>query len=399
MAKTRHLIALSSALILTAACTTTTQETAPVVDPSTSTDVSWIDTEKGSHTPEFGEPIVLGSISDDTNNDVVADEETMVIQSNVSASAQPFDYRETVVSRKIQQLTNDQGKIKEYADSYDDELRGLQTSSESTTKAYYDVIAGINAHLQRGTTPGNPILIEKAQIAQAKLDSLATDVTDLNVLANDIASNASLASYLMEAIRATYGVSGAVDEDHQALTKLEDHVNNLNVQTDRQLNEVNEDINRRTSYLSSERRNLQTLSLAIANGELYGQSLANRSYFSPASALPGSAPAPTAKAPVNSSKPLVVIRFDRPNVDFEQAVYLAASQALEKYPNVGFEVVAVSPAGVNPAQAALATTDSQNNAESVLRAMSQMGIPGNRVALSSAKSPAARSSEVHIFIR
>lgn len=390
MANKRHFIALSSALILVAACSTTAQSTSPMVDASTDPAVSWVDADKGSYSPS-AEPVILGSVSNNSD--------TMVIKSNVSSADVPFQYRETVVSRKVQQLSNDQSKIKQFADSYDDKLRSLQASSEATTKNYYDVIAGINAHLQRGTTPGNPILIEKAQVAQQRLDALSSDVTNLNVLANDIASNASLASYLMEAIRATYGVSGAVDEDHQSLKELEDKVNNLNVQADRQLNEVNEDINRRTSYLSSERRNLQTLSLAIANGELYGQSLANRSYFSPASALPGSAPLGMAKAPVNSSKPLVVIRFDRPNVDFEQAVYLAASQALEKYPNVSFEVVAVAPAGVNPAQSALATTDSQNNAEAVLRSMSQMGIPGNRVALSSAKSPAARSSEVHIFIR
>lgn len=385
MTKARHLIALSSAFFLLTACSSTaSQETTPVTNTPANQEASWMDAGKTA-------PVELGSMSDS--------DDTMVIKSQVATSDVPFQYRETVVSRKIQQLQNDKDKIQQYADSYDSKLRTLQASSENTTKSYYDVVAGINAHLQRGTTPGNPILVEKAQVAQNNLDALSNDITSLNVLANDIASNASLASYLMEAIRATYGVSGAVDEDHKALTALEDEVNNLNVQTDRQLNEVNEDINRRTSYLSSERRNLQTLSLAIANGELYGQSLANRSYFSPASALPGSAPAPTAQAPVNSSKPLVVIRFDRPNVDFEQAVYLAASQALEKYPTVGFEVVAVSPAGINPAQAALATTDAQNNAEAVLRSMAQMGIPGNRVALSSAKSPAARSSEVHIFIR
>ncbi len=391
MTTTRHIIALSFAFIFLTACSTTASQANTAEETDTAMqEASWIDGRSNAG-PSPEETVELASIS--------SDDETMVIQSTVNGADKPFQYRETVVSRKVQQLRNDHDKIKQYADSYDNTLRTLQSSSEATTKRYYDVIAAINAHLQRGTTPGNPILIDKAQTAQNNLDALATDITSLNVLANDIASNASLASYLMEAIRATYNVSGAVDEDHQALTELEDLVNNLNVQTDRQLNDVNEDINRRTSYLSSERRNLQTLSLAIANGELYGQSLANRAFFSPASALPGSAPLATPNTPVNSSKPLVVIRFDRPNVEFEQAVYLAASQALEKYPNVGFEVVAISPAGINPAQAALATTDSQNNAEAVLRSMAQMGIPGNRVALSSAKSPSARTSEVHIFLR
>ncbi len=388
MTKKRHLIALSSILALATACSNTYADSA---DPlSTNNQASWVETKSDNHMMNDSSRIALASVSDRNMND------TMVIKSEIDGNQKPFQYRETLVSRKIKMLENDGEKIKQYADSYDESLRNLQISSEETANKYYKLVAEINAQLQRGTTPGNPILIEKAQVAQNDLDSLAHDVTRLNVLANDIASNASLASYLMEAVRATYGVSGAVDEDHQALKVLEDKINNLNVQTNRQLNDVNEDINRRTSYLSSERRNLQTLSLAIANGELYGQSLANRSYFAPASVLNDTN---AQNSGIQSNKPLMVIRFDRPNVEFEQAVYLATSQALEKFPNARFEVAAITPTGLNPAQMALSATDSQNNAEAVLRTMSQMGIPGNRVTLSSAKSPSARSSEVHIFLR
>ncbi len=321
----------------------------------------------------------------------------------VPSSFGPAASRQTIVGRKVAQLRSDQQKIQSYVDKFDGQLRGVQSKSEGNAKDYFALIAEINAKLQGGTTPGNPILVEKAQGAQTKLDAISSDIATLNVLANDISSNASVAAYLLESVRATYGLSGAVDEDHLALTSLEDDVNRMVVQIDRQLTQVNNDINRRTSYLGSERRNLQTLSLAIANGEMYGQSLANRAFFSPASALPGDPDLAAAQnAPqggYSTSKPLVMIRFDRPGVDYEQAVYLATSEALQRYPNVGFEIVAVAPANGNAAQSSLAGSDAQKNAEDIQRSMIQMGIPGNRLKLSSTRSPMARTPEVHIFLR
>lgn len=317
-----------------------------------------------------------------------------------------MNFRQTVVGRKVEQLHADKEKITDYYNKYTSTLKDLQAQSEVTARDYYNVTASINARLQGGTTPGNPILVEESQVAQQKLEAIADDITTLTTLANDVSTNASVASYLLEAVRATYGLSGAVDEDHVALTQLEDEVNRLVVQIDRQLTDVNNDINRRTSYLATERRNLQTLTLAIANGELYGQSLANRAFFSPTNAMPGDpdvvAASQTAASGItspNRNKPLVVIRFDRPQVDFEQAVYQATSEALQRFPNVGFEVVAVSPQGGNPAQASLAASDAENDAQKVARSMAQMGIPGSRLKMSSSRNALARSPEVHIFLR
>ncbi len=328
--------------------------------------------------------------------------ETSVVRSDDKVS----DYKQTIVGRKIEQLRTDKDKITSFYDKYEGRMKELQINAEGNAREYYSVTAMINSRLQGGTTPGNPILVEQSQTAQQKLEAIASDITTLTSLSNDISTNASVASYLLEAVRATYGLSGAVDEDHVALTQLEDEVNRLVVKIDRQLTDVNNDINRRTSYLATERRNLQTLTLAIANGELYGQSLANRAFFSPTSAMPGdpdiSMARQTAASGVsapNATKPLVVIRFDRPNVDFEQAVYLATSESLQRFPNIGFEVVAVAPNGVNPAQGALASSDAQNNAQNVARSMAQMGIPGSRIKMSSTHSPMARSPEVHIFLR
>ncbi len=330
--------------------------------------------------------------------------DTRTFEAVTSIRDDDYRYRETVVTKKIRQLNNDRKKIARYVDTYDDKLDRIRVGSEDNAQKYYSVVAKINARLQRGTTPGNPILIDQMRVAQQHLDNLANAVATLNKLANDISTNASVSSYLLEAVRASYGLTGAVEEDHIALEKLEDEVNRLVVRIDRQMNEVSNSINRRASYLASERRNLQTLALAVSNGELYGQSLANRSFFSPSSRIPG-ADEPlniTSDASLDSyatDTPLVVIRFDRTDVDYEQAIYLASSQALERYPSVGFEIVAVAPTGLPPSQMSLTATDARNNAEAVYRSMTQMGIPGNRLSLSATRSPNAETPEVHIFLK
>jgi hypothetical protein len=72
---------------------------------------------------------------------------------------------------------------------------------------------------------------------------------------------------------------------------------------------------------------------------------------------------------------------------------------MEKYPEARFEIVAVHPEEGNAAQVAIETTKSRRNAERVLRSLTQMGLPMDKVDVSYAGSNNADSSEVHIYIR
>ena len=89
----------------------------------------------------------------------------------------------------------------------------------------------------------------------------------MNNLANRVSADAAMSSYLLEATRAAYGLSGAIDEDHRQLAVLEDEVNKTVVLITRLLDELSEDIARQSNYVSNERSNLNTLALAIKNGE------------------------------------------------------------------------------------------------------------------------------------
>lgn len=320
------------------------------------------------------------------------------------------DIGNTVVSRKIDELRNDlfslQGKVGELSE----QLAGLESMGQSQAAEYYASIATISTQLQSGTTPGNPRLVEKMNIARDNLERLSGNVSRLNDLALQISNAASMSSFLLESARAAYGLSGAIEEDHVRLAQLEDAVNSTVVVIDRLLNNVNDDITRTVAYVGAERENMRTMSLAITTGDLFGKSLSNRPFsnvqqasFSPSADVGSSnAMSQQPSAGYTSSaapRPLVKIRFDKADVAYEQPMYMAVNEALTRYPNARFELVAVHPSTGNAAEIAIESTRARRNAERVLRSLTQMGLDLGRVDLSYTPSAQAATSEVHLYIR
>ena len=309
---------------------------------------------------------------------------------------------ETVVTLKASELDRELKRLQDNTNLYTRRFQELQNNGETQAAVYYKLVASVSADLQTGTTPGNPILVDRWNTAQEKLNALSDGASLLNTLAMDLSYQASNLAFLLESTQAAFALSGAVDEDHKKLTAIEDGINQNVVATNRLMLMVNDDLGRRSAYLRTERANLQTLSLAITNGELYGQSLTN-SVFRRASSgdvsmnKTGPSGAPMMQLP--GRKPLVIIRFDRPNVDYDQPLYMAISQALEKYPSAKFDLVAVSVSGGNPARLAMSSSEARKNGEAVLRSMAKMGLPMERVRLSAANSKDVLNSEVHIYIQ
>jgi len=303
----------------------------------------------------------------------------------------------TYVGAKVQQLRQDLTNMQAAISQHNGQLQQLRNTTVQHSQAYHGIVAAISARLQVGTTPGNPVLVQQWNEAQADLDRLDSDIAGMNSLVNKVTADSAMASFLLESVRAAYGLSGAVDEDHRQLAILEDETNRTVVLIDRLLNELSQDVRRQSQYVSRERSNLSTLSLAISNGELYGQSLANRAFRS---ATPGPGRAGGAAfSGTDGRRPLVVIRFDRPKVDYEQALYSAVSQALEQRPDASFDLVAVSATKGSAAQAAINATKARKNAEAVLRSLNSMGLPADRVTLSAATSATASTNEVHLYVR
>jgi hypothetical protein len=327
-----------------------------------------------------------------------------ITPSQISGAAY-YDASQTVVGRKVDSLRDDLFDLQTKVADLSERLAMLENSGQGRAAAYYAAVATISTQLQSGTTPGNPRLVERLTSARDNLETLAGNIAALNDLAVEISSAASMASFLLETARATYSLNGAIEEDHIRLAQIEDAVNNTVVVIDRMLNNVNDDITRTMAYLSTERNNLRTLSLAISSGDLFGRSLSSRPFstaqqasFTPSAGRSLVAPASATGSP-EGPRPLVKIRFDRADVSYEQPLYLAVNEAIQRYPAARFELVAVHPNQGNAAQVAIESTRARRNAERVLRSLTQMGLEMERIDLSYAPSPEASSNEVHLFIR
>lgn len=309
---------------------------------------------------------------------------------------------DSLVNKEISTLRSELSGLQSQISAISGKLNSLQVGGQQVAAAYYANVGTISTQLQTGTTPGNPRLMDQLSQAQGNLETLSRNLGDYNALAVDIAEAASTSTFLMQQTRAAYGLTGALEEDHASLAAVEDSINNITIVIDRLQNNVNDDISRTAAYLASEQNNLRTLSLAVTNGDFYGKSLSGRP-FSKASTTQivqqVATSSPTVAPSPSNPKPLVKIRFDKPDVNYEQPVYTAVSEAMAKYPNARFELVAVEPTVGNAAQVAIESTRARRNAEKVLRTLTQLGVDQNRLDLATAQSASAATSEVHIYIR
>ncbi|MDP6564594.1 MAG: hypothetical protein QF578_07180 [Alphaproteobacteria bacterium] len=306
----------------------------------------------------------------------------------------------TLVGQKVGQLRGELQRLKGQLGQQHGEMQQIRQTTTDNAQRYHGTVAAITARLQLGTTPGNPILVNQWNAAQAELDRVSGDIAAMNTLANRIAGNSSHAGYVLESARAAYGLAGAIDEDHRQLAMLEDETNRTVVLIDRLLGEINEDVARQTSYVAGERSNLTTLSASIKNGELHGSSLLARAYGGggqPAAFATSSTPRSGFVA--GGRQPLVVIRFDRPDVPYQQALYTAVSKTLQVRPDAMFDLVAVTPGRGSASEQALAQSTIKKHTNNVLKTLMDMGLPASRVSLAASSSTATASNEVHIYIR
>jgi hypothetical protein len=368
-------------------------QVAPQTVPSTSVSPTMREDRRAQRSDDlYSKPVRLPDIKADS-----------VLNPNYFA---PVD---TMTAQKIKDIQTEMYNLQAQVADSASQLQSLETVGQDLAANYYAAIATINTQLQSGTTPGNPRLKNRLVVAEDALDTLSGNVADLNKMAVQVADLASVSNFLQQESRAAYGLSGSVEEDHVALAQLEDSIANTATAIERLLNNVNDNITRAAAYMGSERSNLRTLALAISNGDLYGTSLSNRpfsmaqgtdileqvSYSTPI----GQARQPRVIGKPATPRPLMKIRFDRPDVDYSQALYMSVNDAMKQYPNTQFELVAVSPGMGNPAKLAIESTRARRNAEKVLRNMVQMGVDTNRVNLANLTEDNIQYNEVHLYIR
>ncbi|MDP2329293.1 MAG: hypothetical protein Q8M19_01170 [Reyranella sp.] len=172
------------------------------------------------------------------------------------------------VRQRIQQLRADQAALNNAIATQQNQLNATRSQLASDSAAYTGLVNGITSRLQTGTTPGNPELVSQWNAAQAKLDAATLGVGQLNSLASQVTTQASVAGYLLENVRATFAVGGAVDEDHRNLRAIESETTRSMQQIDRLIGDLNAQIGRENGFLARERTNLAALSYGVNLGRL-----------------------------------------------------------------------------------------------------------------------------------
>ena len=273
----------------------------------------------------------------------------------------------TAVGKKAEALREELRQLQASVAQHNAQLQQLRAKMVQDSQGYHGTVAAINARLQVGTTPGNPILVQQLNSARSEIDRLGTDIGEINRLGTMVSEDSTKSGFMSESARAAFRLSGAVDEDHRQLAILEDEINRTVVLIDRLLKEVAEDVRRQTNYVATERSNLNLLSTGVVSGEIYGASLVNRAMLSRAIAHG----APLAMAPLDTTR----------------------------RPEAAFDLVSVAPASGGAARIALNSNKARRHAEGVLRSLIEMGLPPGRVAVSAKTSGTVRINEVHLYLR
>lgn len=367
----------------------------------------------------------------------------------------------TFVGQRSNELLGDIVKVRSVVSTRDAELQDIRRNAAAAAVTYHSSVAAVEARLQAGTTPGNPILLRQWDEAQANLDQMNSSISRLNTLSTEVSADGSMVGYLLGNVKAAFELNGAIDEDHENLKIMQDVVAQQVFGIERMKTEISEDLLRLNSYLNGERSNLQTLAFAIDRGEYLGNNLANRPVVltpAPTATMSGqyvpvaavqsatlAAPAMAANMPMafdpnmrtgvasggalatestlgglsdtygyvptpvtqgldavpeeENNRLLALIRFNKDKVDFERQLYDAVSNALDQMPGALFTVMAVSPSGGNSAQVATGTAEAQRHADSVKRSLVNMGLPPNRIAMAASGSKETEVPEVRVMVR
>lgn len=305
---------------------------------------------------------------------------------------QPVRDTGTAVGRTVSGLRGEISDLNNKLMANAARLKNLRGASARATTDYQNARAKIVAHLQMGTTRANPELIGQWNAAQNALDQLSGNLNAMGALGNEVTNDFTSTRQALQQVTAAYDLSGAIDEDHRQLTVLEDETRQMIVSYDRLRKDVLADVPRETSFIANERASLAQLAGAIKRGELYSSAVDG----SVAAALPERfAAAPRA----DSSKPLVVIKFDHPEVSYQQILFAALKEALKVRPEADFEVEGVSPTRGSANELAAAVGATRKHARDVMQSITAMGVPASRLQIASATDPDAQNSEVRVFVR
>ena len=278
------------------------------------------------------------------------------------------------VVRKVRQLGGEADALAEAIEGLEKVHTELRDGARQRAESYHERVGAIEARLKIGTTRANPRLRAEWNVAQSMLAALDGDVGAWDVLRTRAAEADSRAAFLNDSVLNAFELSGAVEEDHRALHTIGDRAAHMTVTVIRLLDEVATSSERQSRLVTAERRELALLAEAIDAGSLE-DGVASGAYSVRAA----------------EDRPLAVVRFDDPNVAYEEALSAAVQQVLDRRPGSTFEVVGVSPGGSMAAAA--------DYADKIHRSLRRMGVAASRLRIATRADSDANVEEVRLYVR
>jgi len=275
----------------------------------------------------------------------------------------------------------------------DDELQRIRRSIRVHQAAYKKAVDGFGMAKDRRLPLDDAAYRKNMREARLRIGRINGDLLKLNALSARLNATAAQTAKLLSELRRARG--GSRDRVARSeLAGLAPIVEETDTLPRRMLAAIQTDINAQSAYTREQSNGLDLLAEAVAKDkgrpstwvpELEAKSL--EEVFKPGAGAKDA----DGRRP-RSARPLVRIRFTRPNVQYKDALYRALQAALKQRPDLAFEVVGVAPTAARQPGAL-------TRAQEVRFAMADMGVPPEKVTVTTETSPGAQSDEVRIFVR
>ena len=302
----------------------------------------------------------------------------------------------TYVGQRILEMQEEFMKLDADIKQGEDSFEELKFNGIKSAENYHSIVAAIAARLQIGTTPGNPILLNQYEQAQTELAEVGAQGQNLVDVGNQIALFSTRVSYLLEQARSAKKLRGAVDEDHRNLSSFQDTLKRRNVDVLRTLEDLNETVRRRDIFLAAERRRLTQLANAISIGESFGLGLGTLGSLPAINDNENSEQGKRSESISVSPNPIAIFRINEQN-NYEQNLFGAISATLDKAPKSNFTLVAVSSSAGNPSEQAERAANARNDVSKLISSLISMGMPADRISVSSLSAANVENTEVRLY--
>ena len=302
----------------------------------------------------------------------------------------------TYVGQRIIEMQEEFNKLDSEIKQGEDSFKDLKFNGIKSAENYHSIVGAIAARLQIGTTPGNPILLSQYEQAQTELAEVSSQGQNLIDVGNKISLYSTRVSYLLEQARSTKKLRGAVDEDHRNLSSFQDQLKRRGVDVLRILEDLNETVRRRDIFLAAERRRLTQLANAISIGESFGLGLGTLSSLPAINDNQDTNQGRRSENNNVSPNPIAVFRINELN-DYEQNLFGAISATLDKSPESRFTLVAVSSSAGNASEQAERAANARNDVSKLISSLVSMGMPVDRISVSSLSAANVENTEVRLY--